>query len=130
MSLHAPSVDHGPSVDHAPSLGHATAPEGARADVFSLTRALVLTKEAYRNLWSRPRHAGTAGAAESSRSFGKTPTVRARRTASRKSTSVPDVLTPWDLIDEDPSPTGVTFAVFQQRPRASRLHLSPQQQAA
>jgi hypothetical protein len=82
-----------------------------RVDLFALTRALVFTKEAYRTLRSK---------------------VQGRRNETMRITPAEDAaaqpeetfvipplmskaLTPWDLMDEADSTSGVTFSEFQAR---------------
>lgn len=70
-----------------------------RGEIFALTRALVFTKEAYRNLRWRGAHASAPKAAASPADS--------------------PVLTPWDMIDEEAGEAGIAFTPFQQRSERS-----------
>jgi hypothetical protein len=122
----ADSSDAVTGPDTVADLG--TAARRGRTDVFTLTRALVFTKEAYRTLRSRGRDARPSPARNAAPEAAGLAAAGPRRVGEAPAPA--RVLTPWDLIDEDPSPAGVTFTVFQQRPRASRLHLQRQHQQA
>jgi hypothetical protein len=135
MSPYAPTVQIDAPADAI--LAEARSNDAVSNEAFSLSRAFVATKEACRSFRSRVmRHGQPYGrAADGDESTGgptlrTSATARSRRAAGRKPATVPTVLTPWDLLDEDPSPAGVTFAPFQQRPRLSPLHPLQQQQAA
>ncbi|QOV88998.1 hypothetical protein [Humisphaera borealis] len=69
-----------------------------RGEMFALTRALSLTRLAYRSIRSRSR---------TSPSRVALPTIVAEASS--------PALTPWDLIDETDTQGGVAFTFFQQR---------------
>jgi hypothetical protein len=96
--------------------------------MFALTRALVFTKEAYRTLRAKvtPRRrpaiddseALAAATAQQAMMVGASAVSPMVSDAS--SLTPADALTPWDMIDEEDSPAGVTFTIFQQRRRTTR----------
>ena len=84
------------------------------SDLFALTKALVFTKESYRILRAKaiPRPRPPVDEDASSRVIEAVFPPRPARVK-------PDpALTPWDLMDEEDSPEGITFSLFQRRPHA------------
>lgn len=103
----------------------------SRTDVLALTRALVFTKEAFRTLRSRVKPGSRPSADEAV--IARATDALAGRAADACPSPAPrrgPALTPWDLMDEDDSPAGVTFAFFQRRLREVRHHKPVQQRAA
>ena len=89
-----------------------------RVDVFALTRALVFTKDTYRTLRAKVTQARERPPVD------EHAVVQAAQ-AALASLPIPErALTPWDLIDEEPSAAGVEFTNFQQRARDLQRELA------
>jgi len=107
-----------PMTDGSIGYSHSPVPPPS-VDVMALTRALVFTKETYRTLRSKAESKAEVvdleAVARAARVAIESPTLTHARLPE---THVSDrALTPWDMIDEEPSPAGVEFTGFQQRAR-------------